>query len=76
MEDFRKAYEINPELAEIFKEVGISEDFGVGGLMPSDWSEFGPVQKTLSEFKDAYEIFQKEMVSILKDVIQGPMRSV
>jgi hypothetical protein len=76
MEDFRKAYEINSELAEIFKEVGISEGFGVGGLMPSDWSEFGPVQKTLSEFKEAYETFQKEMVSILKDVIQWPMRNV
>ena len=27
MEDFRKAYEGNPELAEIFKEAGISADW-------------------------------------------------
>lgn len=26
MEDFRKAYEINPELMEVFKEVGIQDD--------------------------------------------------
>jgi hypothetical protein len=66
MEDFRKAYEINPELAEVFKEAGISGDFGLGGLAPSDWPEFGPVQKTLSEFKGAYDTFQKEMVSLIK----------
>ena len=66
MEDFRKAYEINPELKEIFREVGISEDLGLGGLMPSDWAEFGPVQKTLAEFKSAYDGFRDEIVSSLK----------
>ena len=64
--DFRKAYEINPELAGIFKEVGIHEDFGLGGLNPSDWPEFGPVQKTLTEFKAAYDSFYQEIVSSLK----------
>ena len=68
MGDFRKAYEANPELAQIFKEVGIVEDLGTGGLLPSDWPEFGPVQKTLAEFKGAYEAFQKEMVSIVKEL--------
>lgn len=66
IEDFRKAYEINPELAEVFKEVGISGEFGLKGLTPSNWPEFGPVQKTLFEFKAAYDTFQKEMISILK----------
>ena len=65
LEDFRKAYEINAELSERFKEVGISGDFGLEGLTPSDWHEFGPVQKTLFEFKAAYDIFQNQMVSIL-----------
>ena len=64
--DFRKAYEINPELAGIFKEVGIHEDFGLGGLNPSDWPEFGPVQKTLAEFKAAYDGFYQEIVSSLE----------
>jgi hypothetical protein len=66
MEDFRKAYEINTELKEIFREVGISEDLGLGGLLPSDWAEFGPVQKTLTEFKSAYDGFRDEIVSSLK----------
>jgi len=70
IEDFRKAYEINPELSKIFKEVRIIDDLGSGGLTPSDWSEFGPVQKTLSEFKGAYDTFQKEMVSILREFLR------
>lgn len=71
IEDFRKAYEINPELAEILKEVGISEDFGRAGLGPEDWSQFGPVQKTLSEFKSAYDNFQKETVSLLQGLFRA-----
>ncbi|MBS3917544.1 MAG: hypothetical protein KG012_01520 [Deltaproteobacteria bacterium] len=74
MEDFRKAYEINPELANIFKDAGISGDFGLGGLTPSDWPEFGPVQKTSAEFKGAYDTFQKEMVSILKGSASRPKK--
>jgi hypothetical protein len=74
MEDFRKAYQINPELKEIFREVGISEDLGLGGLMPSGWAEFGPVQKTLAEFKSAYDTFQKEMVSILQEHVRNKKR--
>ena len=74
MEDFRKAYEINPELKEIFREVGILEDLGLGGLMPSGWAEFGPVQKTLAEFKSAYDTFQKEMVSILQEHVRNKKR--
>jgi hypothetical protein len=66
LKDFRKAFEINPELAERFKEVGISEGMGLKGLTPSEWPEFGPVQKTLAEFKNAYDSFQKEMVTIFQ----------
>jgi hypothetical protein len=68
MEDFRKAFEINSELAERFKEVGISEEMGLKGLTPSEWPEFGPVQKTLAEFKNAYDSFQKEMVTIFQEL--------
>jgi hypothetical protein len=53
-------------LAEKFKEVGISEEMGLKGLTPSEWPEFGPVQKTLAEFKNAYDHFQDEMVSLIK----------
>ena len=68
VEDFRKAFEINSELAERFKEVGISEEMGLKGLTPSEWPEFGPVQKTLAEFKNAYDNFQKEMVTIFQEL--------
>jgi len=70
MADFRKAFEINSELAQVFKEVGISEEMGLGGLTPSEWPGFGPVQKTLAEFKAAYDNFQKEMVSNLQGLIR------
>jgi hypothetical protein len=71
LEDFRKAYEINPELAKIFKSVGIAGHFGPGGLKPEEWPEFGPVQKTLAEFKAAYDNFQKKMVSIAQEFVRS-----
>ena len=70
MEDFQKAFEINSDLAEIFREVGISENLGLKGLNPSDWPAFGPVQKTLAEFKSAYDAFREEMVSHLQNLIR------
>ena len=68
IEDFRKAFDINPELAAIFKSVGIVGDFGNEGLKPEEWPQFGPVQKTLAEFKGAYDSFQKEMVTIVQEM--------
>ncbi len=70
MEDFRRAYETSSELAEILKEAGIIEDFGQAGLKPDEWSQFGPVHKTLSEFKSAYDQFQEEMVILLRGLIK------
>ena len=69
IEDFRKAYEINAELAGIFKSVGIVGDFGNEGLKPEEWPEFGPVQKTLAEFKAAYDNFQKEIVTAVQESV-------
>jgi hypothetical protein len=70
MEDFQKAFEINTELVEIFKEVSISEGLGFKGLKPTDWPTFGPVQKTLIEFKSAYDAFQEEMLSHLQNLVR------
>jgi hypothetical protein len=70
MKDFQKAFGIHSELADIFREVGILEDFGLKGLKPSDWPTFGPVQKTLAEFKAAYDTFQEEMVSHLQTLVK------
>jgi len=44
-------------------------------MRPSDWPEFGPVQKTLAEFKAAYDAFKKEMVSLAWDA-SGSGRTV
>jgi hypothetical protein len=75
LEDFRKAFEINSELVERFKEVGISEEMGLEGLTPSEWPEFGPVQKTLAEFKNAYDSFQKDMVTIFHGLSRKKRRA-
>jgi hypothetical protein len=69
IKDFCRAYDINPELAGIFKSAGIVGDFGKEGLKPEEWSEFGPVQKTLAEFKTAYDNFQKEMVTAVQESV-------
>jgi len=69
IKDFCRAYDINPELAGIFKSAGIVGDFGKEGLKPEEWSEFGPVQKTLAEFKAAYDNFQKEMVTAVQESV-------
>ena len=74
LEDFRKAFEINSELAGVFKEAGIQGDFGSGGLNPSDWTGFGPVQKTLTEFKAAYDGFYEEMISSVKKPKSKPKK--
>jgi hypothetical protein len=37
--------------------------------MPSEWPEFGPVQKTLAEFKAAYDGFRDQIVSSMKRIV-------
>ncbi|MDH7499704.1 MAG: transaldolase family protein [candidate division NC10 bacterium] len=66
MEDFRRAYEINEEIAQTLSEVGIKGDFGTSGLKPEEWAEFGAVKKTLEEFKTAYDKFKGDMVALLQ----------
>jgi hypothetical protein len=64
--DFRKGYELNPELSQILREAGIAGDFGIDGHKPEQWPEFGSVQKTLAEFKGAYDKFRDDMVGLFK----------
>ncbi|MCX8116499.1 MAG: hypothetical protein N3G78_01040 [Desulfobacterota bacterium] len=66
IEDFRKAFELNRELAKVFEEAGLCGDFGLGGLDPSEWPTFGPVVKTLFEFKKAYDTFKEEVSCLVK----------
>lgn len=66
--DFRRGYELTPELNGLLRDVGIEGEFGDGGLRPDQWAEFGPVQKTLAEFKGAYETFRDEVVRQVRDL--------
>ncbi|HEY6103884.1 MAG TPA: hypothetical protein VI007_11750 [bacterium] len=66
--DFRHGYELNPELNAILQEAGITGDFGTGGLAPDQWPEFGPVQKTLAEFKGAYDTFRDDVLKLFAEV--------
>jgi hypothetical protein len=67
MADFRQGYELNVELNQILCEAGIEGDFGSGGHTPDQWSEFGSVQKTLGEFKAAYDGFRDEMLRLFQE---------
>lgn len=68
IEDFRKAYLLTPCLVEKLKEVGIEDDFTEGGMRRWEWSKFGPVIKTMTEFKNAYLKFQKEVIEFVKNL--------
>jgi len=69
LEDFRKAYELTPELVEVFREAEINVDgFGLNGLKPEEWSSFGSAVKTMSGFTNAYNRFREEVVKVAKEV--------
>ena len=72
LEDFRKAYEITPYLAEIFSEVGVdTRSLGLNGLRPEEWSSFGPAVKTMKGFTNAYLKFRDEAVRVAKELCQS-----
>jgi len=66
LEDFRRAYELTPELCEKLKSVGIQGDHGRGGLNVSEWSTFGSVVKTMAEFTNAYNAFKAKCVEAIR----------
>jgi hypothetical protein len=70
--DFRRGYELTPELNAVLREAGIGGAYGDGGLRPEEWPDFGPVRKTLAEFKAAYDKFRNEMVMLFQDVAAAP----
>jgi hypothetical protein len=70
--DFRKGYELNAELNQVLREAGIAGDFGTGGHTPAEWPEFGSVQKTLAEFKAAYDKFRGDTLALFKGAA-GPV---
>lgn len=65
IEDFRKAYSLTPALVEELRRIGIAvskEDEEGDGLEPEQWSSFGPAEKTMKEFGNAYTAFRSKLV--------------
>lgn len=71
LEDFIKAYELTPELARLMKRVGVDvEGFGLRGLPPEEWGEFGSTVKTMTGFTEAYNRFRDDVVKLAKEVAE------
>jgi transaldolase len=70
IEDFRKAYELSPEIAQKLARAGIRGQLGLSGLRPEDWPQFGAVKKTMNEFEAAYLNFRQRTVDFVRKVAQ------
>ena len=66
MEDFRKAYQLTKQLSRELNEAGIEAPVEEGGLEPGQWDSYGPVVKTMREFKGAYLAFKNKLVESLE----------
>jgi hypothetical protein len=63
--DFVRGYESTREISEVLVRVGVlshEEGLGFGGVSEEEWHEFGPVRKTMAEFKEAYDKFLQRCV--------------
>lgn len=63
--DFRKAYELGKQLSEELNRIGIEAPSEEGGLEPGQWDSYGPVVKTMREFKGAYLGFKNKLSTSL-----------
>ena len=69
IEDFRKAYELTPDLADMLRKVGINiEEMGLNGLKYEEWGLFGSTVKTMNGFTEAYNKFRDKVVKIAREI--------
>ena len=63
-------HDLTPSLKDFLEnEVGIDVgSWQTKGLEPSQWPEFGSVQKTTAEFQAAYDTFAQKCVGVAKEV--------
>jgi len=68
--DFCKGYDLTPSVKDfLVNQVGIDvATWQTKGMEPSDWPNFGSVQKTSAEFKAAYDAFAAKCVGLAKEV--------
>jgi hypothetical protein len=65
--DFARGYESTEAVSAKLVKVGIlsvTQELGLGGIPEDEWPSFGSVQKTMAEFKDAYEKFLARCVDM------------
>lgn len=66
LSDFKRAYELTPELAAVLRDAGIEgvDTMGTEGLKVSEWASFGPRVKTMRGFTNAYNAFRDACVKV------------
>jgi hypothetical protein len=65
--DFVRAYEYTEDASKQVLEVGATSaigELGLGGVKEQDWQEFGPVKKTMNEFREAYNKFLERCIEL------------
>jgi hypothetical protein len=65
--DFVRAYEYTEDASKQVLEAGATSaigELGLGGVKEEEWQEFGPVKKTMDEFREAYDIFLERCVDL------------
>jgi hypothetical protein len=66
--DFVRGYESTPQISGKVREVNATFPTQLGGMTEDEWSEFGPVKKTMTEFKDAYDRFLTRCIELADTV--------
>ena len=67
IDDFVRGYDSTKAISTELVRVGVLSDeqeLGLGGVPEDEWQGFGAVQKTMAEFKDAYERFLARCVDL------------
>ena len=66
--DFVKGYESTSQISAQVHDVKASFPTQLGGVEEAQWNEFGPVKKTMTEFKDAYDKFLERCIELTEMV--------
>ncbi|MGA3406272.1 MAG: hypothetical protein ABSD49_11130, partial [Candidatus Bathyarchaeia archaeon] len=64
--DFKRGYESTAQISDKTREVEAKFQSELGGLEEHAWSEFGPVRKTMNEFKNAYDKFLARCIELAR----------
>jgi hypothetical protein len=64
--DFKRGYESTAQISDKTREVEAKFQSELGGLEEHAWSEFGPVRKTMNEFKGAYDKFLARCIELAR----------